>query len=60
MSWLRALASRLHTVRALLAHFADSGRYVLVPLLLVLILGSLLLLATEGLGLVAPFVYSLF
>jgi hypothetical protein len=60
MSGLRRWFSRLTTVRALFAHFASRGRFVLVPMLLVLVLGSLLLLATEGVGLVAPFVYSLF
>lgn len=60
MSWLRALWGRLHTVRGLVAHFARQGRFVLVPLLLVLVLGAALLLATEGIGMLAPFVYSLF
>jgi hypothetical protein len=57
MSWLW---SRLHTVRGLLLHFARRGRFVLVPMLLVLVLGAALLLATEGIGMLAPFVYSLF
>jgi hypothetical protein len=60
MSRVRAWLSRLTTVRALFAHFAARGGFVLVPMLLVLVLGALLLLATEGVGLVAPFVYSLF
>ena len=49
------LAGRLVTVRSLLRHFARRQRYVLIPLLLVLILGSLLLLVSEGIGFVAPF-----
>ena len=60
MNALRAWLSRFATVRALFAHFARRGRFVLVPMLVVLVLGSLLLLATEGVGLIAPFVYSLF
>jgi hypothetical protein len=60
MSRVRAWLSRLTTVRALFAHFAARGGLVLVPMLIVLVLGALLLLATEGVGLVAPFVYSLF
>ena len=60
MNGLRRWLSRLTTLRALFAHFAARGRFVLVPMLIVLVLGSLLLLATEGVGLIAPFVYSLF
>jgi hypothetical protein len=60
MTWLRGLLGRLHTVRGLLLHFARQGRFVLVPMLLVLLLGAVLLLATEGIGILAPFVYSLF
>jgi len=54
------LRNRATTVRALLAHFARRGRFVLVPMLLVLLLGAALLLATQGVSYLAPFVYSLF
>jgi hypothetical protein len=57
---LLRLRNRLTTLRALLAHLVRRGRFVLIPMLIVLLLGSLLLVATQGLGYVAPFVYSLF
>jgi TRAP-type C4-dicarboxylate transport system permease small subunit len=56
----RRLGSRLRTVGALIVYFTRRERVFLAPLLLVLLLASLLLLATGGLGYVAPFVYSLF
>ena len=60
MKPLHAWLSRFTTLRALLAHFSRRGRFVLVPMLLVLVLGAVLLLATETISLLAPFVYSLF
>jgi hypothetical protein len=60
MSLGTRLRSRATTLRALLAHLVRRGRFVLIPLLIVLLLGSILLVATQGLGYVAPFVYSLF
>lgn len=60
MSLATRLRSRAITVRALLAHLVRRGRFVLIPMLIVLLIGSLLLVATQGLGYVAPFVYSLF
>jgi hypothetical protein len=60
MSLATRLRSRATTLRALIAHLARRGRFVLIPLLIVLLLGSVLLVATQGLGYVAPFVYSLF
>lgn len=48
------------TLRELVAHFASRNRLVLIPLLLVLALSAVLLLATNGLAHVAPFVYALF
>jgi hypothetical protein len=60
MSLAARLRSRATTLRALIAHLVKRGRFVLIPLLIVLLLGSLLLVATQGLGYVAPFVYSLF
>ncbi len=59
-SLLRALRSRVHTVAQLLGYFSKSQRYFLIPLLLVLLLGSVLLALTEGIGFIAPFVYTLF
>jgi hypothetical protein len=57
---LTRITHRLTTLRALLAHLVRRGRFVLIPMLIVLLLGSILLVATQGLGYVAPFVYSLF
>ena len=48
------------TVRELVVHFASRNQLVLIPLLLVLGLAALLLVATQGLAHVAPFVYALF
>ncbi len=44
----------------LVGHFAKKQRFFLVPFLLVLLLGGLLLLVTNGLAVVAPFTYTLF
>ena len=60
MSLGTRLRSRATTLRALFLHLVRRGRFVLIPMLIVLLLGSLLLIATQGLGYVAPFVYSLF
>jgi len=58
--WLARLGRRLRTVGGLIAHFARRQRFVLLPLLLVLLVAGLLLLATGGLSYVAPFVYAIF
>lgn len=50
----------MRTLWGLLKHFTMQGRFVLLPLLLVLLLGSILLVLTSGLAYVAPFVYTLF
>ncbi|HEY1098878.1 MAG TPA: DUF5989 family protein [Myxococcota bacterium] len=54
------MRGRLHTVVEVLRHFASRQRFVLIPLLIVLLLSSVLLVLTGGLGYVAPFVYALF
>jgi hypothetical protein len=54
------LRSRLTTLGALLAHFAQRERFFLLPLLLVLLCSGLLLIATGGIGYVAPFIYAIF
>ena len=51
---------RFRTVAQLLAHFARGQRAFLVPLLVVLLAASVLLVATTGIGHVAPFFYTLF
>ncbi len=50
----------LRTMRELLVHFARRNRLVLLPLLLVLLLSAVLLIVTQRVGYVAPFVYALF
>lgn len=54
------LLSRTKTVAGLLRHFASTGKWFFLPLLLVLLVSAILLLATTGLSYVAPFVYTLF
>jgi len=48
------------TIRELLGHFARRNRLVLVPLLVVLLLAAALLVMTQGIAYVAPFVYAIF
>lgn len=54
------IGNRLQTIREVLAHFASAQRFVLIPLVLVLLAAGLLLVLTGGLAYVAPFVYALF
>lgn len=48
------------TIRDLIAHFLHRERWFLLPLLGVLLLAGLLLVATSGLSMVGPLVYTLF
>jgi Family of unknown function (DUF5989) len=50
----------LRTVKELVSHFARQNQLVLIPLLVVLLLAAILLVLTNGLSVVAPFVYALF
>lgn len=50
----------VRTLRELIGHFLSRNRLVLVPLLIVLLLAAVLLVLTQGLAVVAPFVYALF
>jgi len=50
----------LRTIKDLMSHFAKQNRLVLLPLLVVLLLAAVLLVLTQGLSVVAPFVYALF
>lgn len=59
-SSIRRLVSRLETLGGLLAHLIRRRRFFLIPFLLVLLLSGVLLLLTEGLSYVAPFVYTIF
>lgn len=56
----RRLLARLRTAARLVLHFLHPARFVLAPLLLVLLLAGILLSLTGGLAYVAPFVYTLF
>ena len=55
-----SLAGRARTIGALLAHFAVRGKWFLLPLVLVLLVGGVLLAMTGGLAYVVPFLYTLF
>lgn len=50
----------VRTLRELVTHFASQNRLVLIPLLVVLLLAAVLLVLTQGLAYVTPFVYALF
>jgi hypothetical protein len=54
------LGSRARTVSALFAHFFNRGKFFLLPLMVILLLASVLLIATGGLSFVAPFLYAIF
>lgn len=53
-------ASRARTLGQLLKHLLGRRRFFMIPLLVVLLLAGALLLLTEGLSYVAPFVYTIF
>ncbi|GEM_PF-1477221 len=57
---LRRIAARTRTVGSLILHFLHPARFILAPLLIVLLLAGILLSLTGGLAYVAPFVYALF
>lgn len=56
----KRLGARLRTVLRLIGHFLHPARFILAPLLIVLLLAGVLLTLTGGLAYVAPFVYTLF
>lgn len=57
---LRRIGARLRTTARLILHFLHPARFILAPLLIVLLLAGILLSLTGGLAYVAPFVYTLF
>ena len=59
-SLVKRLGARLQTAGRLVLHFLHPARFVLAPLLVVLLLAGILLWLTGGLAYVAPFVYALF
>jgi hypothetical protein len=52
--------ARTKTAGRLILHFLHPARFVLAPLLIVVLLAGVLLWLTGGLAYVAPFVYALF
>lgn len=58
--WTSRALARLRTLGELLGYLARRRLFFFVPLVLVLLLAAVLLLLTEGLGYVAPFVYTIF
>ncbi len=58
--FLARVQARGRTVLRLIGHFLHPARFVLAPLLIVLLLAGVLLWLTGGLAYVAPFVYALF
>jgi hypothetical protein len=57
---LRRLGLRARTIARLILHFLHPARFILAPLLIVLLFAGVLLWLTGGLAYVAPFVYTLF
>jgi hypothetical protein len=57
---LRKIGNRAVTSVRLLLFFMAPSRFFLAPLVIVLLLAGLLLIASGGLKLVAPFAYTLF
>jgi len=55
-----SLLGRARTIGAVFAHFATRGKWFLLPLVVVLVLGGVVLALTGGLAYVAPFIYALF
>ena len=56
----RGLRTRLATFRDLLRHFAGTGRWWLVPLVVVFFGSAILLILVQIIEYAAPFVYTLF
>ena len=50
----------VRSLRELVVHFGRKNRLVLIPMLVVVLLAAVLLAATQGIAVVAPFVYALF
>jgi len=53
-------SSRLRTLGQLFSHFAGTGRWWLIPLMVVLLLAAVLLIGIKIAQYAAPFVYTLF
>lgn len=59
-SLVARVGARARTAGQLILHFLHPARFVLAPLLIVVLLAGVLLWLTGGLAYVAPFVYALF
>lgn len=59
-SSLQRVAWRARTFLELLQHLLKRRRFFMIPLVVVLLLAGVLLLLSEGLSYVAPFVYTIF
>ena len=57
---IQRIVSRGRTLLGLLQHLLRRRVFFLIPLLVVLLLAGVLLLLTEGLSYVTPFVYTIF
>lgn len=57
---LQRVAWRARTLFELLQHLVKRRRFFMIPLVVVLLLAGVLLLLSEGLSYVAPFVYTIF
>lgn len=57
---LTRVAWRARTLLELLQHLLKRRRFFMIPLVVVLLLAGVLLLLSEGLSYVAPFVYTIF
>jgi hypothetical protein len=60
MTLLERVRLRMSTAGQLLQLFWRSGRFFLVPLVVILLVGSALLVLSELFGALAPFVYAVF
>jgi len=56
----RRRGSRLRALGQLFAHFSGTGRWWLIPLVVVLLLAAVLLIGIKIAQYAAPFVYTLF
>lgn len=56
----RSYWGRLRTSLALIGYFLHRRRFLLAPMVVVLLIAGLLLAATGGLSYVAPFWYAIF
>ncbi|MES0492002.1 MAG: DUF5989 family protein [Leptospirales bacterium] len=54
------IGGRIKTIFSLIGHFLSPSKWVLIPMLIILLFAGILLWLTNGLSYIAPFVYSLF